>query len=129
MSEDTLSQVVQKIKADNTYSSGGHPHTFVELYDGRVVQMLQDEPNVTTFREDYYYNARDNNLYVKKSEWVNINRQFDEEDEQYVYYNGRSVLKMVNEPDPKTFGDRYYYSLKSNRVFAKAIKWAKCTNL
>jgi len=126
---NVLDDIVQKTKADDTYSSGGHPHTFVELFDGHTVQILQDEPSAFEFRDNYYYNSKENKLYIKKSEWVNINRQFDEEDSEYVYYSGRSVLKMVNEPNPESFGDRYYYSLKSNRVFARAIKWTKCNNL
>lgn len=114
---------------ERTYSGGGHPHTFVELFDGYIVPMIDVEPDVFSFRYDYYYNANDNQLYTKKAEWVGVDRGFSKEDSQYVYYNGRSVRKMVRTPDPKHFGDKYYYNIISNKVFGRILKWARCTNL
>jgi len=129
MPDNTLVQIQQHRQSEQTYTGGGHPHTFVELYDGRMVQMLMIEPDILTFREDYYYNSADNNLYIKNVEWVNVDRKFESEDSGFVYYNNRAVKKMVNEPDPKNFGDKYYYSLISHKVFGKTLKWVKCTNL
>lgn len=124
-----LDEIYQRIGSEQTYSGGGHPHVFVELFGGHIVPMTNVEPDVLTFRHDYYYNAADNNLYIKKAEWVDINRDFDEEDSSFVYFDGRSVKKMVNDPDPKNFGDKYYYSIVSKKVFGRVIKWVKCTNL
>ena len=115
--------------ADRTYSGGGHPHTFVELFGGYVVPMSDVEPDVFSFRHNYYYNSGDNQLYIKQAEWVSIDKGFDKEDLKYVYYNGRAVLKTVRTPDPKYFGDKYYYSLVLNRVFGRTFKWVKCNNL
>lgn len=114
---------------DNTYSGGGHPHTFVEMYGGKLIPMQSHEPDVTSFRHDYYYNSSNNILYTKLSEWINVAKEYDEEDSDYVYYSGRSVKKMVNIPDPKNFGDLYYYNLSKNKLYGKVLKWVRCTNL
>jgi len=126
---EILDEIRRQREVEKTYTNGGHPYTFVQLYDGQIVPMQDVEPEVFSFRYNYYYNTAENELYIKKAEWVNLGREFDEEDIHYVYYNGRSVRKMVNEPDPKNFGDIYYYSIISNRVFGRILKWVKCTNL
>ena len=124
-----LTEIQQQTQVERTYSGGGHPHTFVELFGGHTIPMLNVEPDILSFRLDYYYNSSDNNLYIKRSGWENVDRQFDTEDSSYVYYDGRSVKKMVNEPDPKEFGDQYYYNIVSNKVLGRILKWVKCTNL
>jgi len=129
MPDSVIAQIKQKHQVDQTFTGGGHPHTFVELFGGQMVQMLDVEPDILTFRDKYYYNSAHNILYIKKLDWVNIDRQFDSEDSSYVYYNGRPIKKTVDEPDVEDFGDKYYYSLISKRVFGKASKWVKCTNL
>lgn len=129
MSDNVLSDIQQHQQADHTFTGSGHPHTFVELYGGRLIYITDVEPDILSFRDDYYYNSIDNNLYIKKANWQSIDKQFDDEDDDYVYYGGRSVKKMVNEPDPKKFGDMYYYSLISNKIFGRVLRWVKCTNL
>jgi hypothetical protein len=123
-----LDQIQQKRLTEKTYNGGGHPHTFVELFGGHIVPMISVEPDVFSFRHNYYYNSADNNLYTKKAEWVVLHKAFDNEDTSYVYYDGRSVKKMVNDPDPENFGDKYYFSIKSNKVYGRMLKWVKCTN-
>jgi hypothetical protein len=44
---------------------GGNPHWFIELLGGEEVSFQFYEPDPKTFRDDYYYNSRDNRLYAK----------------------------------------------------------------
>lgn len=127
--DNTLAEIRQQREVDQTYSGGGHPHTFVELFGGHIIPMTGVEPDVFSFRFEYYYNSADNNLYIKKAEWVDLAKSFDKEDKDYVYFGDRTIKKMVNDPDPKNFGDKYYYSMVSNKVFGRVLKWVKCTNL
>lgn len=124
-----IDEIREQKEKESTYEAGGHPHTFVELFGGKPVQILESEPDISSFRDDNYYNSSENMLYVKKAEWSAINDSFDNEDLSYVYYDGRSVKKLVKDPDPKNFGDLYYYSLVSNRLFGKILKWEKCINV
>ena len=128
---DILTQIQQKRSVDQTFSGGGHPHTYVELlFDGKIIPMQYVEPEVYSFRHNYYYNSSDNILYIKKAEWVDLFKEFNKEDDEFVYFNNnRSVKKMVNEPDPKNFGDKYYYNTISNKVFGRTLCWIECTNL
>ena len=127
--DNVLEQIQQKRQADQTYSGGGHPHTFVELFGGYIVPMLAAEPDIFSFRRDYYYNSSDNLLYIKKAEWVDLAKEFNSENAEFVFFNGRSIKKMVNEPNPKNFGDKYYYSIISKKIFGRIFKWVRCTNL
>jgi hypothetical protein len=123
-----LSEILEKRATDKTYQSGGLPHTFVELLGGFVVPVLNTEPDVKSFRHDYYYNAVDNVLYEKVADWSNIDRDPDREDDQYIYYNNRPVLKCGKRPDPKNYGDIYYYDIALKSVFGKIIMWSKVNN-
>lgn len=44
---------------------GYNPHRFIELFGGEVVEIWNYEPDPRTFRGDYYYNARTNQLFRK----------------------------------------------------------------
>ena len=44
---------------------GGNPHHFVELVGGKEVPMVSHEPSADTFRSQYYYNTRQNMLFLK----------------------------------------------------------------
>ena len=46
-------------------SIGGNPHRFVELFGGEIVEMTFIEPDPQTFRGDFYYNTRFNQLFKK----------------------------------------------------------------
>jgi hypothetical protein len=128
--DNVLTDILTKRATDHTFvGGGGHPHTFVELYDGFVVPMINIEPDVFSFRSNYYYNASDNVLYQKKAGWTNISQDFNSEDENYVYYNGRSVRKLIRDPDPKNFGDIYYYSIPKKILFGRILQWVRSTNL
>ena len=44
---------------------GYNPHRFIELFGGEMVEVWSYEPDPRTFRGDYYYNARINQLFRK----------------------------------------------------------------
>ena len=44
---------------------GGNPHHFVELIGGKEIPMVNHEPSADTFRSHYYYNIRQNMLFMK----------------------------------------------------------------
>lgn len=44
---------------------GYNPHWMVERFNGKMVEVLYLEPDPNTFRDDYYYNARTNQLFKK----------------------------------------------------------------
>ena len=48
-------------------SMGYNPHRFVELHGGTMVPVSNYEPDPQTFRHDYYYNSRTNQLLKKES--------------------------------------------------------------
>lgn len=124
-----LDEIREKRSVDGTYDIGGHPHTFVELFGGKIIPMLWYEPDAFSFRHDYYYNSSDNNLYTKSAEWVDARVEIDDENDGFVYKNGRSIKKMATSPDPKQFGDLYYYSIAEGRIYARIVKWARSNNL
>jgi hypothetical protein len=43
----------------------GLPHQFLELLGGKPVEMIYYEPDANTFRDQYYYNTRENKIYKK----------------------------------------------------------------
>jgi hypothetical protein len=54
---------------------GGNPHQFIELYGGKLVEMVAHQPSASTFRDEYYYNTMENQLYKKNNNpprWVRI---------------------------------------------------------
>jgi hypothetical protein len=124
-----LEDIRQRRIADNTYPSGGEPHTFSELFGGNVVETLRTQPDVRSYRSNYYYNSTENNLYKKKAEWTQIETQIDSEDESFVYRNGVRISKLVDEPDPNNFGDIYYYSLRENIIYGKILRWVRSNSL
>ena len=42
---------------------GGLPHNFLELYGAEMVEVTAFEPDPKTYRNEYYYNASQNQLY------------------------------------------------------------------
>lgn len=56
-------------------SVGGNPNRFIELIKGQEVFISYYEPDPTTFRSKYYYNARTNQLFalVNAQYWKKIN--------------------------------------------------------
>lgn len=44
---------------------GGNPNRYVELAGGKFVQQVYYEPDPITFRDQFYYNARQNRLFKK----------------------------------------------------------------
>jgi hypothetical protein len=47
-------------------SPGGLPLSFIERYfGGKAIQMMFHQPDPNTFRDEYYYNTRQNVLYRK----------------------------------------------------------------
>lgn len=44
---------------------GNNPHWFTELYHGNHVICMNYAPDPMTFRDEYYYNTRQNKLYKK----------------------------------------------------------------
>lgn len=124
-----LNKIREKQAVDKTYSIGGLPHTFIELFGGEIVPMLWHEPEPFSFRSDYYYNTQDNCLYVKLAKWVDVGQEFDREDSGFVYKAGRAIKKMVHKPDPKQFGDLYYYSIADNNIYGRVVRWTKSNNL
>jgi len=124
-----LLDILEKRETDKTHNAGGLPHTFVERLGGYIIPTLYTSPDPITFRGDYYYNASDNNLYAKLAVWTDLHKEFSEEDNKYVYYNGRSVIKLMKDPDPKNFGDIYFYSISRKSVYGKTLTWVKIENL
>lgn len=124
---DVLLDILAKREADKTYPSGGDPHRFVELFGGRIVPYLDNSPDPTTFRDNYYYNTRENNLYVKVARWVDLGKELDNEDDNHVYINNRPIRKHVRTPDPFNYGDTYFYSVVYNKVYGKSVKWSRST--
>lgn len=62
-------------------TTGGNPHTLLELGGARIVEMTQFEPDPKTYRHEYYYNTVLNRLFrrivthrradgVIKAQWV-----------------------------------------------------------
>jgi hypothetical protein len=43
----------------------GLSHNFITLYGGRPVTIIFYEPDPTSFHGNYYYNARENQLFKK----------------------------------------------------------------
>ena len=120
--------ILEKRSVETTYSIGGNPHTFIELYNGNIVPMLSNEPDVDSYRNKYYYNSTNNMLYVKCSVWVPNDQTLDNTDDSYVYVNGRSILKLAKQPDPQNFGDRHYYNITDNIIYSKILKWDEVLN-
>ena len=120
-----LSEILEKRLIDKTYVSGGCPFTFVELFGGYVVPMLSIEPDISSFRYDYYYNTTSNCLYVKNVKWIYIAKEFSSQDQKYVYYNGRSIRKCIKPPNPKSFGDKYYYDMPQKKIYGKLMLWTQ----
>lgn len=48
-------------------SLGHNDMNFVALYGGRIVEMLNYEPDINTFRYNFYYNSRLNKLFKKQN--------------------------------------------------------------
>jgi len=46
-------------------SPGGLPLTMVEMLGGKPVPFSNTVPDANTFRDEYYYNSRQNILYKK----------------------------------------------------------------
>lgn len=57
--------ILDDIAARRKLGVGYNPHTFVELFDGEIVEMIWHEPDPLTFRRKYYYNTRLDQLFRK----------------------------------------------------------------
>ena len=66
-----------RIPHEDTPGIGYNPIGFVELYDGSIVQTLSKQPDPVTFRNDYYYNARLNELFKKVSAVCHVTGRID----------------------------------------------------
>ena len=61
-------------------SSGYNPHRFIELLGGTAVLISNYEPDPLTFRDEYYYNSRTNQLF-----------KLIRKDARYAYWKSVSV--------------------------------------
>jgi len=48
-------------------SIGWNPHRMAELTGGAMIEVWNHEPDAQTFRQDYYYNSRTNQLFRRMS--------------------------------------------------------------
>lgn len=126
---EPLIDIIKNKLADHTYSVGGHPHTFVELYGGVIINMLCTEPNVNSHRSDYYYNTVENILYYKKAVWEKVDIPIDDQDESFVYVNNKQIDKKYHTPDPKTYSNTLYYNIRHNKIYSKGIGWKNILNI
>lgn len=62
-SGEALSETIRR--RDLHPIGGGNPIQFIELEGGKMVQQIYYEPDPTTFRDQFYYNARLNLLFKK----------------------------------------------------------------
>ncbi len=52
--------------AEFTRTTGYNPHRWVEQYGGEIVPYQNYAPDPITFRSQYYYNTRTNQLFKKE---------------------------------------------------------------
>ena len=74
---DFLADLFER-RAKGTNEPGGNPHRFIELFKGMEVPVQFFEPDANSFRDDYYYNSRENKLKKKVKNgqlyaWKSIN--------------------------------------------------------
>jgi hypothetical protein len=65
MSHTSDEEILESIFSRRGGGRGGNSHRTVELFDGKMVPTLNNEPDPDTFREDWYYNTRRNKLYKR----------------------------------------------------------------
>jgi len=53
------------VKRGRTGPFLGHTHNFITLFNGKPVELSFYQPDPNTFRDDYYYNSRENQLFKK----------------------------------------------------------------
>ena len=60
-----MTTVADVIARRGQSTTGYNPHRFVELFGGTVVEAINYEPDPQTYRQEYYYNSRVNQLFKK----------------------------------------------------------------
>lgn len=109
-------------------NEGGNPHRYIELYGGKLVEILYAEPDIMSYRSDYYYNGKSNTLYIKSGRWASINVITDNVDDEFVYVNNVRISKLANEPNPKTYSNEYYYNIITNKIYKRILYWSRHTD-
>lgn len=62
--EDILEGIISR---RGSPTIGGNPHAFVKLFGGKIVPFSNYEPDPITFRDEFYYNTRLNQLFKKRN--------------------------------------------------------------
>ena len=124
-----LEEIINKRAGDDTYSQGGMAYSFIKLSNGKVVEMMFNEPDVKSFRDDYYYNAHNNILNKKYAIWVESNFNVQDSNVNIVLDNGRIINNLVSPPDPKSYSDDFYYNSSTKKLYRKVIRWVQSNNI
>jgi len=140
MAEEILDQIAKYREATITYSFGGFPHQWVEFDGGKMVELLTGHPDILSFPDDYYYNVIENVLYAKEVWWwpvavpiVEYDMPGGQEPNQYNITSlrsvklatGRKIMAFVRQPDPKEYGDNYYYDIPRRLVMHRRSQWTR----
>lgn len=119
-----IDEMIAKRYANSTYSSGTMPHTWIELYGGRMIQILPHHPEIKSFRDKYYYNSYENKLFERVAEWSVLGADLECDNAEYVVApTGRRIPVRISMPDPAYFLDDYYYNLYEQRVYRRILSW------
>ena len=60
-----LEELLSKVNQHET-KIGHDTNWLIEMYGGNIIIPTAFEPDASTYRDDYYYNAIDNKLYKKR---------------------------------------------------------------
>lgn len=124
-----LEEIINKRMVEETHTQGGLPYSFTKLNGGKIVEMLCYEPDVSSFRDEYYYNTKENVLYKKYAAWVASNYNIVRSTRNIILENGRIINNLVKQPDPRTYSDNFYYNGVDGQLYVKILRWAKSNNI
>lgn len=137
-----IEQVAQARYTTSTWHFGGQPHRWIELFGGKTLQFFSYHPDIFSFRDKWYYNTVENELYSKFMWWQAIEADISE------YYapdnlpitsmavnkvkeksSGRIIEAFPSNPDPYNYHDDYCYNIITQNIYRKRANWQRYGNI
>lgn len=132
-----LEQAFEARQKTSTQSFGGYPHRWIELFGGKALQLLTHHPNIESFRDRWYYNTVENELYSKLMWWQATDADISEYSHSG-FTPSKSAVGLAKEstsnriveafacaPDPYNYHDDYYYNTCDEIFYRKRASWQR----